>query len=144
MSTPVLLQRILLAMESPVSSRRQALIFALLSLLVRLVSTQSSILGIWFGRRCYERSRGEMITMIFEKTLGRKLIAAPKKLDHDESMNGDSQKPISKGTESLWNPAILVVKARRAVYGFFGSSKKPQTVQEPASMGKILNLMRFV
>ena len=74
--------------------------------------------------------------MIFEKTLGRKLIAAPKKL---ELMNGDSQESISKATKST----TLVTKARRAVNWLFGSNK-PQSVQEPASMGKILNLMRLV
>ena len=82
--------------------------------------------------------------MIFEKTLNRKLIAAPDKSNHGEPMNGDSQKPFSKATESRWNPAALVVKARRVVNWLFDSNKKPKTVNEPASMGKILNLMRFV
>ncbi|KAL8792192.1 MAG: hypothetical protein Q9195_005214 [Heterodermia aff. obscurata] len=57
-------------------------------------------------------------------------------------MNGDSQKPLSKATKSFWNSATLVGKARRAMYWFFHSNKKPETVKEPASMGKILNLMR--
>ena len=109
MSTPILLQRILLAMEG--ASRRQALMFALLSLIVRLISTQSSILNLWFGRRCYERSRGEMITMIYEKTLDRKIIVAP-------------QEGVPKGTKR------------------FNWFRKPD--KEPASMGKILNLMRSV
>ena len=82
--------------------------------------------------------------MIFEKTLDRKIIAAPKTLDHGEPMNSDSQKPFVKPTQSIWSPAALAVKARRVVSWFFESNKKTNIVKEPASMGKILNLMRFV
>ena len=51
-------------MEDPLAPRTSAVTFAILALLVRLVAAQSGVFSLWFCRRCYERSRGEMITML--------------------------------------------------------------------------------
>ena len=87
-SIPFLLQQLLRAMDVIDRTKRPAITFALLSLLARLVATQSSVFSLWFGRRCYERSRGEMITMLYEKSLNRKIIGAV--LNEDQE---DDQEP---------------------------------------------------
>ncbi|KAL8918729.1 MAG: hypothetical protein Q9172_005299 [Xanthocarpia lactea] len=71
---PVLLQQLLRAMQDSFALRTRAVTFVALSLLVRLVACQSSVFSLWYSRRSYERSRGEMITMLYEKTLSRKII----------------------------------------------------------------------
>src|SRR5262249_42215836 len=75
---PVLLQLLLRAMQHLDVEKRPALTYALLILLIRVVNAQSEVFSLWYGRRCYERSRGEMITMLYEKTLHRKMVAQPK------------------------------------------------------------------
>ena len=88
-STPVLLQYLLQAMESIQLEKQPAIKFAALILLARTVDAQVELFALWFGRRCYERSRGELITMIFEKTLNRKAITeAPTSEKPDDSRNG--------------------------------------------------------
>ncbi|KAK3390752.1 hypothetical protein B0H63DRAFT_466399 [Podospora didyma] len=72
LAVPLLLRELLQALTATPRSARTALIIAGAQLFCRLVSTQSSTFNIWFCRRAYERSRGEMITMIYEKTLRRK------------------------------------------------------------------------
>lgn len=162
-STPVLLQYLLKAMDDIALRKRPALTFAALILLVRLIDAQVEIFALWFGRRCYERSRGEMITMIFEKTLNRKAITeAPvseKGRDEENSseqtnddlnghqiqdpervplLNGHQNKKSSRPTDSSKASAFLQ-KLKFAV-----SRDKKLTVSESqhASMGKILNIIR--
>ena len=131
-------------MEDPTSPRRVALEFALLSLFVRLIAVQSNIFSSWFSRRSYERSRGEMITMIFEKTLDRKIIATPKDSSSRDHTNKNPQDTRPKPAGTIWDPRILLVKVSRRVGGLFRSNDGPKDAKEPASMGKILNLMRCV
>lgn len=76
-ATPVLLQQLLKAMEDPLM-RDIAMAYAAMMLFVRLVYSQSQVLNLWYGRRCYERSRGEMIMMVYEKALSRKNIFGQK------------------------------------------------------------------
>ncbi len=90
-------------MEDPTIPKRAAITYAVISLVARLIAVQANILNLWFSRRAYERSRGEMITMLYEKTLKRKIVVGLPELGNEPD----------------------------------GSSKLP------ASMGKIMNLMRF-
>ena len=143
-STPVLLQQLLRAMEDPLAPRSNAVTSAVLSLLVRLISCQSSIFNLWFCRRCYERSRGEMITMLYEKTLERKIIGASTDLEAAVKLKvGDSDKSEQKRDSSYfrlaWNNALNVANL------FFccgGRKDAKKEIKVPTSMGKILNLMR--
>lgn len=105
----VLLKQLLAALEGEHPSRQVAVVYAVFILVVRLIGAQSGIFNLWFCRRAYERSRGEMITMIYEKTLMRKAFTFPS--EHDE-------KAIAEKDD------------------------KGKTASGPASMGKILNLMR--
>lgn len=72
--TPLLLQRLLASMNDSHSPPSATITYAFISLAFRLVSAQSWVFGLWYQRRAYERSRGEMITMLYEKTLNRKIL----------------------------------------------------------------------
>ena len=131
-------------MESSDTRRNAAIIYAVLSLLVRLVASQCSVFNLWFSRRCYERSRGEMITMLYEKTLSRKIISPltqPQSVVCPDEMDHGRPSIKAKGLKSqlagIW----------RGLHGATGSlfhavDDGPRQSQKPASMGKILNMMR--
>ncbi|KAH0350782.1 ABC bile acid transporter, partial [Aureobasidium melanogenum] len=163
-SAPILLQQLLKAMNNLRYEIQPAITFALLILVVRLIAAQSSVFSLWFGRRAYERSRGEMITMLFEKTLNRKIVAMIKddeEKENDEDMNGETNSDNSpnengaRETQGLLNghdsksneKQSFLSKVFRKTWSSirFKRNKKPKPVNEdnaPASMGKILNLMR--
>ena len=154
-SQPLLLQQLLRAMQHLDVEKRPALTYALLILLVRIVSAQSEVFSLWYGRRCYERSRGEMITMLYEKTLHRKFVAQPKSEDDEveaeldrvqtaQSANENTPLLASKAEKrSTWSQSALTqlkVIWSSIRLGLKGVDAKKQ---EPAAMGKILNLMRY-
>ena len=143
-SGPVLLQQLLRAMEDPLAPRNNAVTYAVLSLLVRLVACQSSVFSLWFCRRCYERSRGEMITMLYEKTLARKIIGASTDLEAAEKLKADNanaskQQKASSYLRVAWDNVSSVA----SLFFYCGRGKETKKeIKVPASMGKILNLMR--
>ncbi|KAK4953013.1 hypothetical protein LTR10_008718 [Elasticomyces elasticus] len=144
-SVPVLLQRLLSSMEDPEGRTRAAMTYAAISLAVRLIACQSGVFSLWFGRRCYERSRGEMITMLYEKTLGRKI--ALRQEEKDESMPDAKAADATNGlAPELESPSIkkpaLWQKVLQRTSTLFKRARKVEPMKEPASMGKILNLMR--
>lgn len=141
-SAPVFLQKILQSMEDPASPKRAALVYAILSLIVRLIAAQSSVFSLWHGRRCYERSRGEMVTMLYEKTLSRKVVSISSKAQPEEdsqTANGHGKKTASS---MWWRPFEVAKYLFRPLCGS-RSKDKFKKKDELASMGKILNLMRF-
>jgi ABC-type multidrug transport system fused ATPase/permease subunit len=139
-STPVLLQQLLQAMQDPSKPKRVPLTYALLSLVLRLVAAQSQVLNLWYGRRCYERSRGEMVMMVYGKALSRKNILGARKVEdvspltEEEATNGDEARqgleehPVKVG---FWSR--LFPRRRKA---------KQIKSKEAASLGKIFNLLR--
>ena len=138
-TVPVLLQKILSSMQDTAAPRSAAITYAAMTMGVQLIKCQSGVFSLWFGRRCYERSRGEMITMLYEKTLGRKMSFNPPKAkteaeaqdESDGALNGNGHaKQAQRSISWLRN---LFAKLRRT---------KKEESKEPASMGKILNLMR--
>ncbi|EMC99860.1 hypothetical protein BAUCODRAFT_63331 [Baudoinia panamericana UAMH 10762] len=148
-AVPLLLQRLLASMEDFAAPKRAAATYAGLSLVVRLVACQSSVFSLWFGRRCYERSRGEMITMLYEKTLGRKMAFPPEIKDKTDVANGKTRaaangsngqaakpKPGNESKGFMWN------RVSRSMRNLLARKQDSEPVKEPASMGKILNLMR--
>lgn len=100
---PVLLQQLLRAMEDYSASRRAPITYALLILVARLIKCQSSVFSLWFNRRSYERSRGEMITMIFEKTMTRKIVAASSSSEEGDSKEGGPAKKQPASTGKVLN-----------------------------------------
>lgn len=146
-SAPVLLQKILQSMENPLAPRRAALNYAVLSLVVRIIAAQSGVFTLWFGRRAYERSRGEMITMLYEKTLSRKVVSLSSKpvieVDGEGMANGNGNGHGHFKHEEL----SRIGKVRNCLMMPFrwlgGKSKaKKEKKKDTASMGKIMNLMR--
>lgn len=137
-AVPVLLQKILSSMQDGNAPKSAAITYAAISLGVQLIKCQSGVFSLWFGRRCYERSRGEMITMLYEKTLGRKISFNPPKTKlEDDAATGDELNGNGhvkgNGVWSSWLSKLV---------NNFRQSKKKEEAKEPASMGKILNLMR--
>ncbi|KAK5048676.1 hypothetical protein LTR84_005767 [Exophiala bonariae] len=153
-AAPMIMQKLLQAMDLISTEKRPAMTFALLMLVARLVAAQSSVFSLWFARRCYERSRGEMITMLYEKTLNRKIIGSKPKDQPSEAtiLSGSPSMPATPSvTESLVDENItqkpgmreVVTKFMRGVRQRFRPSKIPSNEEKlSASMGKILNLMR--
>ncbi|KAL9596693.1 MAG: hypothetical protein Q9179_004531 [Wetmoreana sp. 5 TL-2023] len=146
---PVLLQQLLRAMEDAFAPRSRAVTFAVLSLLVRLIACQSSVFSLWYSRRCYERSRGEMITMLYEKTLSRKLLGESAQTrtsnlsaaDHDGAISTPTG--LSKATQGHVGFARDYIKRlgrflTRSMRVRFSREKSEQST----SIGKIYNLMR--
>lgn len=141
---PILLQQLLRAMEDPLAPKSNAITYAALTLLVRLIACQSAVFNLWFCRRCYERSRGEMITMLYEKTLTRKIVGASTNLDAAKNADvtpPDTPQEVKKSStlEKAWDNACSVTAL------FFCCSRgkaKKEDAKQPASMGKILNIMQ--
>ncbi|KAE8448168.1 hypothetical protein EG329_009772 [Mollisiaceae sp. DMI_Dod_QoI] len=145
-SAPVLLQKILQSMENPLAPRRAALNYAVLSLVVRVVAAQSGVFTLWFGRRAYERSRGEMVTMLYEKTLSRKVVSLSSKpvveVDSEMAVNGNGNGVIKHEELSRLGK---VRNCMAVPFRWLSSRSKTKQVtkKDTASMGKIMNLMRF-
>lgn len=146
---PVLLQQLLLSMEDVSAPRSKAVTFAVLSLFVRLVACQSSVFSLWFSRRSYERSRGEMITMLYEKTLSRKIIGEltlsdkPNASGEDLDGAGVDSSITDEGSDPLWKKFQRPVrKFGRLLKSKFRKPSTKEDTKQPASIGKIYNLMR--
>ncbi|KAH8599971.1 ABC transporter-like protein [Bisporella sp. PMI_857] len=141
-SAPVFLQKILQSMDNPQAPRSAALTYAILSLIVRLVATQSSVFSLWYGRRCYERSRGEMITMLYEKTLSRKVVSISSEAKENGQHNGPLNGAKNEESQGIWPMVVYYLSLPyRACCG--RSKGKSSDQDDLATMGKILNIMRF-
>lgn len=73
-------------MEDPDAPQSAAMTYTVLSFIARFISGQIGVLSLWNGRRAYERSRGEMITMLYEKTLSRKIVGMNQDVKESASM----------------------------------------------------------
>ncbi|CBX90728.1 similar to ABC bile acid transporter [Plenodomus lingam JN3] len=150
--TPVLLQRVLASMNDEKAPKSATITYAVLGLVLRLVSAQLSVFNLWYQRRAYERSRGEMITMLYEKTLNRKILGAKQEVKEEptnDHPNGETTETEPGNTTFLpdVNKNSSSWLARIIAYIRFLLTKKPKEAtakeeKEAASMGKILNLMR--
>lgn len=150
-------------MKNPKSPDDATLTYACLALVVRLISAQSQVFNIWYQRRSYERSRGEMITMLYEKTLNRKILGAKQDAPEEEADdntnghanghgNGESDRLInghgngSSPKDKTWSSrAQHVLHGMMAPFRALWGKKQGKTEKKEdaaASMGKILNLMR--
>jgi hypothetical protein len=110
--------------------------------MVQAIEAQSEVLTLWYGRRCYERSRGEMTMMVYEKALSRKNVVGQ---EEAEKAN-DKSNETNRTTQEANGGCVSKSKLHRYC-GFFrrfwsrSEKSKPETKQ-PASMGKVLNLIR--
>ncbi|PVI04510.1 ABC bile acid transporter-like protein [Periconia macrospinosa] len=155
--TPVLLQRLLASMNDPLSNRNATITYAVISLAFRLISAQSFVFSLWYQRRAYERSRGEMITMLYEKTLNRKILGVKQEPQEERSngvshngtnghtnghTNGEANGSSNQSKSQRSRPITLLLSALSRVRSLFSKKEAKKKEDEPASMGKILNLMR--
>lgn len=143
LSTPVLLQRLLASMRDgkPASV---TITYATLTVALRLLAAQLGVFNLWYQRRSYERSRGEMITMLYEKTLNRKIMGAKQENKEDnpngQSVNGEANgnaEPPSGKRQGALARLFALLRAK-----FSRQHKKVDKEKAAASMGRILNLMR--
>ncbi|QSZ32335.1 hypothetical protein DSL72_001909 [Monilinia vaccinii-corymbosi] len=144
-AAPLLLQKILASMESPLAPKQATLTYSIIALTIRLVSAQCGVFTTWYGRRSYERSRGVLITMLFEKSLSRKTVSISTKPKEDEHANGATNGVVSNaGTKepspSWWKKGFNIMVKPFLSRGL--RTKEPKNSKEPATTGKILNLMR--
>lgn len=167
-TSPLILQQLLKSMNDIKMDKNPAFFWAGITLLVRYIVAQSAVFNLWYARRAYERSRGEMITMIYEKTLHRKIQGgvvvdetvkeAPAEVS---CLDDGSEAPLTDGAQieagenqglldgslkkepSSKNWAFLAMEKLRAVRQYWRTRKEPKSLHKPpASMGKILNMMR--
>lgn len=121
--------------------------YAVLTVALRLLSSQLAVFNLWYQRRAYERSRGELITMLYEKTLNRKIMGAKQEAkdehtnghadnEDNRTSNGNREEPNKEDTRT-WLVSMFAL-ARSA----FSRKPKKETEKVAANMGKILNLMR--
>ncbi|KAK9788955.1 putative ABC transporter [Seiridium cardinale] len=135
LSNPVLLRGLIASIRKGEDYRGEAIFYAVTTLVVRLIAAQSAVFTLWYSRRAYERSRGEMITTIYAKTLTRKSQGFQPSENDPKHVNGnalDGGKP-EQGRFARLRVWLGLRKSR---------SKKVAAAKPPASMGKILNLMR--
>ncbi|KAI1398523.1 canalicular multispecific organic anion transporter 1 [Hypoxylon fuscum] len=143
LSNPALLQRLLQSIEEGLGHRGESFFYAMAILLVRLVACQSGVFLLWYSRRSYERSRGEMLTAVYAKTLSRKSFGLRTDLGETLQENGvepGEDTPLLGGKPRKTRLACLLefLGLRRVK----GPSKAKSASEQPATMGKILNLMR--
>ncbi|RYP76118.1 hypothetical protein DL771_001942 [Monosporascus sp. 5C6A] len=146
LSLPVLLQLLLQSIKKGPAYRHESLYYAAVTMIVRLVAAQSGVLSTWFSRRAYERARGEMLTTIYHKTLSRKSVGTVVENEEPIRENGveDSDEPDLPllGTKPRTPRGCLgrlldFLRLRRS-----RTVKIKRPAEQPATIGKILNLMK--
>lgn len=164
LSLPMLLQLLLQSIKKGPAYRYESLYYAGLTMIVRLIAAQSAVFNTWFSRRAYERSRGEMLTTIYNKTLTRKSVGVivEKEANHlngNGNGNGTGNGAVNNGANGAarseepdmpllgynkpnprkgrWARLLEFLRLRKS-----SSSETKTEPEQPASMGKILNLMK--
>ncbi|CAK7217862.1 hypothetical protein SCUCBS95973_003290 [Sporothrix curviconia] len=156
----ILLKQLLAAMEGHNPSVRVASIYAVFICITNIARAQAGIFALWFTRRCYERSRGELVTMIYEKTLRRKAFTFPGLTNAESSSKKGGKGGKRRRSSAAQRPRMLMRQAggggsgggggrggggARGPGGGGGMTEIAESVASgtaPASTGKILNLMR--
>ncbi|KAI0775079.1 P-loop containing nucleoside triphosphate hydrolase protein [Trametes elegans] len=98
---PYALQRILTALADPSpGAKNTAYLFAVVAFLANLSFAQVDINKLWYTRRCYERTRGQLFCALHYKALRRRDIGAQtaKKTDNgeeEEEENADLGKIVN-------------------------------------------------
>ncbi|KAI1107856.1 canalicular multispecific organic anion transporter 1 [Jackrogersella minutella] len=144
LSNPALLQRLLQSIDKGSLHRDESLFYALAILLVRVVACQSAVFQLWYSRRAYERSRGEMLTAVYAKTLSRKSFGLREDLEKAPEENGaelNEETPLLGVRQSEKTRFALLLEFLR-LRKSKDQSEPESDAEQPATMGKILNLMR--
>lgn len=97
LAVPVVLQQLLRRMQDPDSPAAAPIKFAAIILAAEFIGAQAGQLNTWYCRRAYERSRGELITTIYEKTMTRKMAIVGDNEILDDQQELEKRRSASKG-----------------------------------------------
>ncbi|KAH9902650.1 P-loop containing nucleoside triphosphate hydrolase protein [Cubamyces lactineus] len=96
---PYALQRILTALADPTpGAKNTAYLFAVVAFFANLSFAQVDINKLWFTRRCYERTRGQLFCALHYKALKRRDVGAQmskKEGEEEEEGNADLGKIVN-------------------------------------------------
>lgn len=120
-AAPLLLKLLLDALEDPKQNAYAPTVYSVGILAARLVVAQCGVFNTWFMRRGYERSRGVMVAMLFEKMLNRKVVGAPDIVPEE----------APKCPSSWW----------QSIKNVFKKPTKAVASGKSASTGKVINLI---
>ena len=85
-----------------------------------------------------------MVTMVYAKTLSRKIVRATLQLPAAGCCPDEVADLIPDTKQSKTSLKVLWTRLHGAMKRLFHSDQVLEEVRQPASMGKILNLMRYV
>jgi ABC-type multidrug transport system fused ATPase/permease subunit len=165
-SSPILLHQFLYVIEKPSLGKQPPVLYSLLLLARGVFFSQFSMLGCWYGRRCFERTRGLLSMTVYQKTLLRKNIASMKTQNTEGVANGSSSirengangngtvqnsESGSAAINSKSNPhAKAPAKTHENEQGklalfkelLWGTGESIAKSTGPASKGQVLNIVR--
>ncbi|KAI1096113.1 canalicular multispecific organic anion transporter 1 [Rostrohypoxylon terebratum] len=145
LANPALLKYLLQSIEAIPNRTQESIFYAFAILFVRLVAAQSSVFQTWYSRRAYERSRGELLTAVYAKTLSRKSFGLRTDLGKPPQENGTELNEETPLLGRVQEPRKTRFVRFLEFFRFGRSKNRSQTettTEQPATMGKILNLMR--
>ena len=138
LADPVLLKQLLAALTSEEPDVRAAIVYAGITLFARLVKTQSGVFSLWYARRNYERSRGELITMVHDKTLRRKAFTIPSGHDLPSGQPEDQQQEDSSPTPGISTSTTLTDDESSSNHD---STDADSTSSQPTKFQKLRSLV---
>ncbi|KAK4146047.1 P-loop containing nucleoside triphosphate hydrolase protein [Dichotomopilus funicola] len=141
LSEPILLKQLLSALTAEEPNVRTATVYAGITLLMRLIKTQSGVFSIFYCRRNYERTRGELITMIHEKTLRRKAFTIPSGEDAPAGQTEQQQGPPSP-TPGISTATTLTDDEFSSHDGNETDGDAVSTISEPSKLQRLKSLVR--
>ena len=97
-------------MDVPNRPFRPVIVYAAMILVVRAIQAQSELFSMWYSRRSFERSRGAMITSLYEKMLKRKVTSHQSEPSPEEDSD-DKRTEHEKQTASMGKVINLMRQA---------------------------------
>lgn len=121
-------------MENPLAPRSAAYTYAILQYLANALESQADVLNTRVGRRAYERTRGAMITMLYQKALSRKAVSISTKPQVETNGNGKAEEAKKSLLVRIFSHVVRPFRRNQV--------KAAKKKEEMATTGKILNLIR--
>lgn len=138
-ASPYFLKRILESLTSgdPSSSllSTPATLYAILTLFCSVLASVLDLVYMWYLRRGYERMRGELICLLHWKALKRIDMRGVLEKKEEDAEDGDGDGDNTAGAGKG--------KKKESMFGWMSDDKNLDDVKS-ASIGKLVNMMRFV
>jgi ABC-type multidrug transport system fused ATPase/permease subunit len=138
----MLLQQLLKSMESLSSDKGTVLMWASMILGRGLLEAHISSLSMWYSRRCFERTRGELIMSIYEKVALRKMIVGNEKQKKSQSTAVPKVDEGENGLESV--PKTINGNASKPVENLNGESKRATPKPKTSSPHRLSAKMKLL